>query len=238
MVAAETAARTASRYPALDSAPSRERLRTTHFDGLNHFDQRFAGTGDYANTQFSLEPPDQALCVGNGFVVESVNTAIRVRNTAGAALTAPLPLNQFFGLAPESIRSDAASSATSPATRSATSTPTPAAGSSPSSRSTSIRRPAPSPAREAAARRQHRPATRPAPQHLQLRHHQRRHQRHARPSGCPCLGDQPLIGADANGFYVTTNEFPILEDGFNGAQVYAMCKWRSPAGPPADRGRA
>ena len=53
---------------------------TTHFGGLNHFDQRFAGTGDYTNTQFSLEPPDQALCVGNGFVVESVNTAIRVKN--------------------------------------------------------------------------------------------------------------------------------------------------------------
>ena len=32
------------------------------------------------NTQFSLEPPDQGLCVGNGWVVESMNTAIRVRN--------------------------------------------------------------------------------------------------------------------------------------------------------------
>src|SRR5207247_11260361 len=26
-------------------------------------------------------------------------------------------------------------------------------------------------------------------------------------SGCPCFGDQPLIGADANGFYISTNEF-------------------------------
>ena len=48
------------------------------FAGINHLDQRTAGTGAYAGTQFSLEPPDQALCVGNGYVVESVNTAIRV----------------------------------------------------------------------------------------------------------------------------------------------------------------
>src|SRR5262249_9859798 len=41
---------------------------------------------------------------------------------------------------------------------------------------------------------------------------------------CPCLGDQPLIGADANGFYVSTNEFSLFGDAFNGAQVYAMSK--------------
>jgi hypothetical protein len=41
---------------------------------------------------------------------------------------------------------------------------------------------------------------------------------------CPCFGDQPLIGADANGFYVSTNEFPIFAPGFNGAQVYAISK--------------
>ena len=36
------------------------------FDGLNHKDQRNAGTPGtkYENSQFSLEPPDQALCVG------------------------------------------------------------------------------------------------------------------------------------------------------------------------------
>src|SRR5437879_782178 len=44
------------------------------FDGLTHLDQRNASNGN----QFSLEPPDQALAVGNGYVVEAVNTAIRV----------------------------------------------------------------------------------------------------------------------------------------------------------------
>ena len=49
------------------------------FDGITHFDQRFAGTGIYTNTQFSLEPPDQGLAVGNGFVLEVVNNALEKR---------------------------------------------------------------------------------------------------------------------------------------------------------------
>jgi hypothetical protein len=42
--------------------------------------------------------------------------------------------------------------------------------------------------------------------------------------GCPCFGDQPLLGIDANGVYITTNEFPINGPGFNGAQMYAIQK--------------
>ncbi len=42
--------------------------------------------------------------------------------------------------------------------------------------------------------------------------------------GCPCFGDQPLLGADKYGIYITTNEFSILGDEFNGAQVYAISK--------------
>src|SRR5437868_4752704 len=34
------------------------------FNGLTHRDQRFAGTGLYANTQFSTEPPDEGLAAG------------------------------------------------------------------------------------------------------------------------------------------------------------------------------
>ena len=48
--------------------------------------------------------------------------------------------------------------------------------------------------------------------------------------GCPCFGDQPLMGTDENGFFYTTNEFSItaLTEGgpvfSNGAQVYALSK--------------
>jgi len=39
-----------------------------------------------------------------------------------------------------------------------------------------------------------------------------------------CFGDQPLLGADDNGFYVSTNEFGLATPFFNGAQIYAMSK--------------
>jgi hypothetical protein len=42
--------------------------------------------------------------------------------------------------------------------------------------------------------------------------------------GCPCFGDQPLLGIDQNNVYISTNEFSILGPEFNGAQIYAISK--------------
>ena len=72
----------------------------TGFNGLTHADQRNAGTGQYANTQFSLEPPDQGLCVGHGFVIEPINDAFAVYNESGTRLTAVTALNQFYNRSP------------------------------------------------------------------------------------------------------------------------------------------
>jgi hypothetical protein len=47
---------------------------------------------------------------------------------------------------------------------------------------------------------------------------------------CPCFGDFDAIGADANGFYITTNEFSNITDapanapGYNGTVLYAVSK--------------
>ena len=197
------------------------------FLGLTHRDQRLAGTGAYTNTQFSLEPPDQGLCVGNGFVLELVNTALAVYGTDGTLLAGPTPFNQFFGLRPEIVRSKP------PVFGDFTSDPKcyfdpdlqrffitilqldvdPASGNF------------------------------TGPTHLLIAV-----STSADPTGtfrvfvidstdldhpgCPCLGDQPLIGADANGFYVSTNEFPLFVNGFNGPQIYAMSKQRLAAGQP------
>jgi hypothetical protein len=65
------------------------------FDGLTARDQLFA-----RRFQFDGEPPDQGLCVGNGYVLESVNSALRVYDTRGAPLTAPIALTQFYGYPP------------------------------------------------------------------------------------------------------------------------------------------
>jgi hypothetical protein len=66
--------------------------RFSGFDALDHRDQRFAGTGAFVNSQFSDEPPDQGLCVGNGFVVEAVNLALAVYDKSGNLLSGPTAL--------------------------------------------------------------------------------------------------------------------------------------------------
>ena len=71
------------------------------FRGLTHVDQRFSSGGN----QLSLEPPDQGLAVGNGFVVEAVNLAVAVYSTSGGAPVGVTGLNDFLGLAPTIDRS-------------------------------------------------------------------------------------------------------------------------------------
>ena len=65
------------------------------FTGLTHLEQRNARNGN----QFSTEPPDQGLAVGNGFVLEAINSALNVYDTNGVQLLPrPLALSEFFGL--------------------------------------------------------------------------------------------------------------------------------------------
>jgi hypothetical protein len=191
------------------------------FNGLSHRDQRLANAGK----QFSLEPPDQALCVGNGFVLEGVNTALRVFDTSGNALTAPVAINPFFGLSAEIIRGPV------PVFGDFTSDPKcyydsdlrrwfvtilqlgvdSASGNFTGKSSVQI-----------AVSSGDNPAT--STWSVAIIDTTNDGSNGVNNPGCPCFGDQPLIGADANGFYVTTNEFPLFTAGFNGAQIYAMSK--------------
>jgi hypothetical protein len=202
----------------------------TGFNALNHFDQRTANGGN----QFSLEPPDQALAVGGGFVVEAVNTALRVFDTKGKPLTGVVDLNTFFGLPAEVVRTppvqfgpflsdpklyfdqstrrwfltileiDVDSATGAFGTHSATLIAV--------SRSSDPTRPWSIYALDSTD-----DGSNGTPSH----------------PGCPCFGDQPLIGADRHGFYVTTNEFSIAGSEFNGAQVYALSKTALEAGTAA-----
>ena len=70
------------------------------FDGMSDLDQVSAGTGIYQNSQSDLEPPDQALAVGNGFVLEAINNAVAVYKTDGTVATVPIPMYQILGLPP------------------------------------------------------------------------------------------------------------------------------------------
>src|SRR5438270_6980339 len=65
---------------ARDSARARGNASVLNsFTGVNFFDQRFSNKGN----QFSVEPPDQALCVGAGFVLESANDVLKIFDTTG-----------------------------------------------------------------------------------------------------------------------------------------------------------
>ena len=76
------------------------------WNGISSIDMETGGTGAYAGTNGTLEPPDQGLCSGAGFVIEAVNDALRIYDTSGHAAkfkdvdaSKSIPLAQFFNRA-------------------------------------------------------------------------------------------------------------------------------------------
>jgi hypothetical protein len=65
-------------------------------DGISGTEMRYASP-DGSRWNYSLEPPDMALCVGGGYVIQGVNGAVQVFSTSGAALTGVTPMNYFIG---------------------------------------------------------------------------------------------------------------------------------------------
>jgi hypothetical protein len=214
----------------------------TGFEGLNHYQQRYARGGN----QFSVEPPDQALCVGNGYVVEAVNDVLNIFNTSGQSqlpdntatnivggfprnVNHAVDLNSFYGYPPAV------------------------------NRTTGIRGQFvtdPTCIYDAATQRfflvvltlEVVPTTGAftTVNHLDLAVSAT-----SNPTGAwniyridvtndgtdtgganpgPYLGDYPHIGADANGIYLTTNAYPWCCNGFSGAQIYALSKAQLAAG--------
>jgi hypothetical protein len=87
----------------VSSKPKSKPVLDEHFQGLNFHDQRFANGGN----QFSVEPPDQGLCAGNGFVLETVNDVLQVYDAAGNPLLnggQAVDLNTFYGYPPAIVR--------------------------------------------------------------------------------------------------------------------------------------
>ena len=207
------------------------------FEGLNLYQQRYARGGN----QFTVEPPDQALCVGNGYVVEAVNDVLNVFSASTGASVLPdntatnivatfprnvnhaVDLNSFYGYAPAI------------------------------NRTTGVRGPFvtdPSCLYDSATQRFFVVVltidTNGITNHLDIAVTQTSdptgawniYQIDATNDGTntggvnpgPYLGDYPHIGADKNGFYVTTNAYPWFHNGFAGAQIYALSKAQLAAG--------
>jgi hypothetical protein len=207
---------------------------TIGWEGLNHFNSRYSGGGN----AFSGEPADQGLCASNSYVFEIVNSVVQVYTPQGQALidgdpffpgTEPigLTLNEFYGLPPAFVRPAGPfgpfmfdiACLYDPSTgrwfvTSADLEQDPVTGAFNGENGTYI-----------AVSETSNPlggwniwflntvnnGTGGTPDH--------------QCSGGYCFGDYPQIGMDANGFYISTNEFDLLLNGeFKGAQLYAFSK--------------
>ena len=179
----------------------------------------FAGLRAADNgTESNPEPPDQALCVGNGQVMEGVNTALTVYSTNGTQQIPVVSFNEFFGPPPDippgqlivPIVFD------------------------------------PSCQFDQQVRRWFVVVTEIevdlvsgtlTASHLFLAVSKTADATgdyaffvvdttagDATDQGCPCFDDFPQIGADAHGLFISTNRVAPAEERFNGAQLYAVAK--------------
>jgi hypothetical protein len=194
----------------------------TSFDGLDMRDQRIANGGN----QFSVEPPDQGLCAGNGFILESTNDVLRVFDDTGAPLTGVVDLNTFYGYPAQFDRTTGLQGpfVTDPSCvfdadvqrwfhAVLTLDVDPATGAFLGSNHIDIAVSTSADPRGSWIVRKlpvQDDGTEGTPNH-----------------GCslgPCIGDFPHIGADRYGFFVTTNEYSLNGPEFKSAQVYAFSK--------------
>jgi hypothetical protein len=162
---------------------------------------------DSAVTNFGaeFEPPDQGLCVGNGFVLEAVNSAYTIYRPNGAVVAGPFNVNVLFHEGLKQFTSD-------PRCYYDKSTNTWFAiivflNSTNTGSHIDI---AVNPSGD--------PTTPWTVYHINTTDSDGASQ------GCPCFGDQPLLGIDQQNLYVSTNEFSIVGPQFNGAQIYAISK--------------
>ena len=215
----------------------------THFDGLNFPQQRRANNGN----QFSVEPPDQGMCAGNGFIVEAVNDVFNVYNTAGVSqlpannVGGAVDLNTFYGY-PAAINrttgvrgpfvTDPTCIFDQPSGRFflvVLTLDTFANGrftgknhldlavsnsSNPTGTWTIYRIPVQDDGTDGTPN--HGCAPGPGSSFA------------TNPNAC--IGDFPHIGADANGVYLTTNEYDLFGPNFRAAQIYALSKAQLVAG--------
>lgn len=203
------------------------------FEGANHFTSRYSGGGD----SYSGEPPDQGLCVGNGYVFEIVNSVVQVYTPAGQPLITGdqafpdgpkvgLTLNEFFGLEPAFVRPDG------PYGPFMFDTSCLYDHSTQRWFVTSANLDQDADTGEFTGTNQVWLAVSDTDDPLgtwtiwwidTTNNGENDTPDHGCTGGA-CFGDYPQIGMDAHGFYITTNEFEFFGDGFNGSQVYALSK--------------
>jgi hypothetical protein len=199
------------------------------FNGMTHSDQRLANSGN----QFSLEPPNPSIAVANGNILEGVNDAVRVYSTSGAPLIPTISSNQLFGLGPAIDRTQ------TPNVYGVYTTDMRVFFDQDINRWFVLQR----------SQDEDSAGNYLSDSHIYLAVSQT-----ADPTGtyniyvmdtangsnpgCPCVDDYPQIGADRYGFYISANEYSILDPNnpfFNDAVVLAISKADLAAGNPTPK---
>lgn len=198
------------------NAPSVTGVATSGATRVSHNFNGVSSVDSLNVNGFDVEPPDQGLCVGNGFVVEPVNLALTIFHRNGTVIAGPVSLPAFFGEPPAFIGPDANIQGDvrcyfDPATNTFFATQlflTTALTPNVSHFDVAVNSSGDPTTPWTIYRFDTTDLTHP---------------------GCPCFGDQPLFGIDQDNIYISTNEFNIaaVTGGmtfFNGAQIYAISK--------------
>jgi len=162
-----------------------------------------------ANGGLDLEPPDQGLCAGGGYVTEFINNALTIYQPDGVQLLPVIPSYALFKQSSTAFFSDPRCYYDAPTQRWFL--------------------------QEfiVGTVGKNGQATSPSLQFLAVSDT-------SDPTGsysvwsidttdsstanCPCFGDYDQIGADDNGIYIATDQFPIAGNAYNGVVLYALSK--------------
>jgi hypothetical protein len=176
---------------------------------------------------FDVEPPDQGLCAHGSTAMQTVNLALGVNDENGSTLMPPVSLNSFFALPPAASNNgknttfgpflsdprcyyDAQTKRWFVTVLEIDVNPYTGALANHSSELIAVSQTAD-----------------PTGTYGLFSLDSTNDGSNGTPSqpNCPCLGDQPRIGADANGFYISDDSYPIQGlFNSNGGMLYAMSK--------------
>lgn len=193
-------------------APSAASTSPSAATVLHNFNGTSSLDSELTNYRLRFEPPDTAVCEGNGFVLQPVNSAYRIFHTDGSTIEGPFNINDLFNEGGQEFTSD-------PRCFFDPTTNTWFAAilflnSSFTASHLDI-------------------AVNPSGDPTTFWTEYRFDTTTPGDNGCPCFGDQPHIGIDQFNFYVASDEFSINGPQFNGSDIQAFSKNDLIAGNPA-----
>jgi hypothetical protein len=203
--AAHRPAGSATKTPSATTDP----ISSQNVKGEGGFDGLTGPAQAAANGGVDLEPPDQGLCAGGGYVTEFINNALTIYQPDGVQLLPVIPSYAIFKQPSTAFFSDPRCYYDAPTGRwflQEFIVGTVGPNGKPTSPSLQF----------LAVSDTSDPTGSYEIWSIDTTD--------ASTAGCPCFGDYDQIGADDNGIYIATDEFPTVGGGYNGVVLYALSK--------------